>query len=731
MLAYALTIFTGAFLLFQVQPLIGKFVLPWFGGTPAVWTTCLLFFQLLLLGGYAYAHWLTRWLKPRSQAFLHGVLLLAALAALPIIPADRWKPRSGSDPTWRILLLLAASVGLPYFVLSTTGPLMQSWLGRTHPGRSPYRLYALSNAASLLALLSYPFLIEPNLTRRAQAGVWSAGLACFALACGYCAWRLSKAPNAPTSAEPVALETPPTFGQKFLWVSLPACATVLLLATTNKLCQDMAVVPFLWVLPLTLYLLSFVLCFDHQRWYDRPLFSVLLPPALAGVCWALFRGVELALIRQICIYSAGLFVGCMVCHGELCRLKPSPRYLTGFYLLLAAGGAMGGMFVAVIAPLVFNSYLEFHIGLWGCAALLLWVCLRERSFAIAASIGAGGLCVTVATAIIYRSAFLEKWWWWFGAQALLVISFVAGNLRGSRRWTWRAWGYGLVALASLGWILIQQVRSGEEGAILRVRNFHGTLTVLERDTDTPDRHHFTLMNGRIQHGMQLTDPEYSFVPTTYYVETSGIGLALRHFPRQSERRIGLVGLGTGTLATYGRSGDVLRIYEINPQVRRLAESRFTYLKQCPAKVEIVMGDARLSMEAEQPQWYDVLALDAFSSDAIPVHLLTKEAVEVYLRHLKPDGVLAVHVSNRYLRLEPVVAGLAEHFKLKSAVITDNSPEKWWGNASTWVLLTYNTEFLELEAIRKATDAADVDSTNSTRHVPLWTDDHTSLLGILK
>jgi len=730
MLAYALTIFTGAFLLFQVQPLIGKFILPWFGGTPAVWTTCLLFFQVVLLGGYAYAHWLTRWRKPRSQAFIHGVLLLAALAALPIIPADHWKPLAGSDPTWRILALLAGSIGLPYFVLSATGPLMQSWLERTHPGRSPYRLFALSNAASLLALLSYPLVMETCFARKAQAGIWSAGLAFFALACGYCAWRLSKAPDEPPLNRTTEPEPPPVLGQKILWVSLPACATVLLLATTNKLCQDVAVIPFLWILPLALYLFSFILCFDHPRWYVRPLFSFLLPPALAAICWAMFRGVDLELPRQIGIYLAGLFAGCMVCHGELYRLKPHPRHLTSFYLMLAAGGALGGVLVVLVAPLVFNSYFEFHLGVWACAVLLLWICLREKSFAIAAGIGAGGLCVTVSSAYVYRTAFLEKWWWWVGAGVLLIASFTPWTLGGFRRWTWRAWGYCLVAVLGLGWVLIAQMRDTREDAVLLMRNFYGALTVLERDKDDPEKHHFLLQHGRITHGLQATAPELSFTPTTYYVKSSGIGLALRHFPRQNGRRIGLVGLGTGTLTAYGRKGDVLRIYEINPQIRHLAESRFTYLAQCPAKVEIVMGDARLSMEAEPPQQYDVLALDAFSSDAIPVHLLTEEAGEIYLRHLKPDGILAVHVSNRYLDLEPVVANLARHFNLKSAVIADDSEEEWWSYKSTRMLLTRNAKFLALDPIRKAAEV-EGSSTNSIRRVSLWTDDHASLLEILK
>ncbi len=772
MAAYALSIFTGAFLLFQVQPLIGKYVLPWFGGTPAVWTTCLLFFQVLLLGGYAYAHALTRWLKPRTQAAVHGAVLLAALAALPIIPANHWKPPPGSDPVWRILVLLAASVGLPYFVLSSTGPLMQAWLSRTHPGRSPYRLYALSNAASLVALVSYPFLVETHFTRKVQAMAWSAGLILFALASGYCAWRFSVTcittesdgdPNDASGADPPAPEPPkPTPGQKVLWVLLPACATVLLLATTNKLCQDVAVVPFLWVLPLALYLLAFAVCFDHPRWYLRPLFSFLLAVSFAAICWALYQGVDLAFPRavarvldkyswlrglnlrlghEIAIYCAALFVGCVVCLGELYRLRPHPRYLTSYYLLLATGGALGGVFVALLAPLLFNTYIEFNLGVWACAALLLWVCVRDRSFGLAAGLGLGGLCVTIASAFIHRSElrdkvmlgdhyFGQKWWWWCAAGLLFMLAFTPTSLRGARRWTWRAWGYGLVAVVGLGLVLYDQASRKPGGAILFARNFYGVLTVLEHNEDDPERHYFTLQNGRITHGIQATDPKLSFTPVSYYTETSGVGLALRNFPRQSNRRIGVVGLGTGTMAAYGRKGDVVRFYDINPRVRHLAQSRFTYLKQCPAKVEIVMGDARLSMEAEPPENYDVLVLDAFSSDAIPVHLLTKEAGEIYLRHLKPDGVLAVHISNRYLDLEPVVLNLAAALKLKSAVISDDSEPEWWSYTTTWVLLTRNAELLALPPIRDVTSAEE-DAAKAPKHPALWTDDYASLFPILK
>ncbi|MCX7008217.1 MAG: ferrichrome ABC transporter permease, partial [Kiritimatiellaeota bacterium] len=383
MFAYALTIFVGAFLLFQIQPLIGKYILPWFGGGPGIWTTCMLFFQVLLLGGYAYAHFLSRLFKPRTQAIVHFVLLGVAVALLPIIPADAWKPHSGDAPVLHILALLAACLGLPYFLLSATSPLMQQWFSRTHPGASPYRLYALSNVGSLLALLSYPFYFETHFTRQTQAALWGWGFATFVVCCGLCVWlQWRKTDSAVRAIEAQELASPetaqrPALRSRVLWLLLPACASVLLLATTNKICQDVAVMPFLWIVPLGLYLLSFVICFDSPRWYVRPPFLVALLASGYGICWAMAQGIELALWKQVGIYSGALFVCCMVCHGELYRLKPAPRHLTSFYLMIAVGGALGGLFVAVAAPLLFSDFYELHLGLVLCWALFAFVLASE------------------------------------------------------------------------------------------------------------------------------------------------------------------------------------------------------------------------------------------------------------------------------------------------------------------------------------------------------------------
>ncbi len=762
--AYALTIFTGAFLLFEVQPLIGKYILPWFGGGPGVWTTCMLFFQVLLLGGYSYAHFASRWLKPRPQVVVHLVLVVAALVLLPITPDGSWKPRGGQNPTLQILELLTASLGLPYFILASTGPMLQQWFSLTHAGASPYRLYALSNAGSLLALVSYPFYFETHFTRRTQAALWAWGLAVYAIACASCGLKFWKAARAegrgrrseiggrradlrpPTSdfRLPTSDRRPqPSTLDRFLWLLLPGCASVLLLSTTNKLCQDVAVIPFLWVLPLALYLLSFIICFDSPRWYARFPFTLALIAAIGAICWILFQGTSASLYQQLAVYTCGLFVCCMVCHGELYRLRPDPRYLTGFYLMIAGGGALGGAFVAVIAPMIFTDYYELHWGLLFCAATLTFVCAQEqkpislnqwRWLACALSLIAfAGLDWSLARLaahykMIGKGSIVGLRIGLWASFFLLAGSWIARKqFRAFRHWRFAACVWLTLGVVALGAVLWREARRLGGGTVYTARNFYGVLKVFEYRRHQPMEHHFLLQHGRITHGLQFVEAAEAVWPTTYYGAESGIGLAVHTLPA-ADRRIGLVGLGTGTMSAYGQAGDYLRIYEINPQVKQLATSQFTYLAHCPAKVEIALGDARLSMEREPPQHFDLLVLDAFSSDAIPVHLLTKEAFALYERHLSTNGIIAVHISNHYLDLEPVVVNLARDFNYRLASISfDETEDQWWLYSSTWVLLTRNEEIINAPAIRAASSKV---NTNSVK-VPLWTDDFASLFQILK
>jgi SAM-dependent methyltransferase len=791
MLPFALSIFTGAFLLFQVQPLIGKYILPWFGGGPGVWTTCLLFFQTLLLGGYAYAHFTSTRLTPKRQAMVHLALLALALLLLPITPADTWKPDGLGDPTWHILMLLLATIGLPYFVLSSTGPLMQQWFSVTNPGVSPYRLYALSNVGSLLALLSYPVFFEVKFSRYTQSMFWSAGLVFFALACGYCAWRVWRysAPVSPAVPAaplplPVGVEvsgpaspaisldrvdsrdipiagtgagedlpvtpsaeatTPTSAVDKMLWFALPAIASILLLATTNKLSQEVAVIPFLWVLPLSLYLLTFIISFDHARWYHRGVFSALLVLAIAVVFQVLPAGTDVPMKLQIVVYSAAMFVACMVCHGELYRLKPPPRRLTSYFLSIAAGGALGGFLVAIVAPAIFNDYRELEIGYWLLTYGLGVLCFRHRSREMAMAVAVGALMIVFV--LPWMGSYFDgspglaaELMDFLRSNALIILAgigvviasfFHLRTLSVMPGFHARMAGFVMILCVLVGAVVVVQWPGGGSVPVLSAtRNFYGTLKVYDYNADDEEDRYHLLLHGATTHGLQFVQPERSVMPTTYYGENSGVGLALDNMP-DGPRRIGIVGLGTGSLLVYGRADDYMRIYEINPAVHDLARRQFTYLENTPAKVDIVMGDARLMMEREiaqqNLQQFDLLALDAFSSDAIPVHLLTKEAFELYLRHLKPDGIIAVHVSNRYLRLRPVVERVAEHLQLSVAVIYDDYEPEWWLYATTWILVTRNQAFLEQPAIADIAEEPD----ESARPGPFWTDDYASLYSIMK
>jgi spermidine synthase len=714
MFVFGLAIFTGAFLLFMVQPLIARFILPWFGGGPAVWTVCMLFFQLVLLGGYAYAHLIIRHLPPRRQVFLHLSLLGLALLLLPITPGEFWKPVDGTAPTWRIMLLLTACIGLPYLVLSATGPLMQAWFHRVNPETSPYRLYALSNVGSLLALLGYPFFVEPHLSRLTQANWWSLGLGVFAVMAVFCGMRVIKN-AAQESAAPVAasegLEAGENVdaessakGNPWFWFALPACGTTLLLAVTNTICGDIAVIPFLWVLPLSLYLLSFIISFDSPRWYWRPFWIPALVLMLLAVFWLtwganvvfpatkLFRPLiwlhqlasGLSMFKAIIIYMLALFVCCMVCHGEVYRLRPPSSRLTGFYLMISAGGAFGGLFVAVIAPILFKGYYELHAGFFALAVLMFAVLLRDPQ------------------SLLYRGRPI----WATALATLLLIGFGVG--------------------------LFFDTRFVERDAVDMTRNFYGTLKVMEYDKNS-DSHQILLMHGSTTHGVQYPSGARRTEPCSYYTKSSGIGRVMSGLNHQPNRRVGVVGLGIGTMTAFGRKGDYYRLYEINSEVIRLAKNRFFYLHDARTQYEIIDGDARLSLEREPSQQFDLLVLDAFSSDAIPVHLLTREAFEIYRRHMKTNGVIAVHISNKYLDLEPVVMKTAQHFGFHTAILHDNGDqseyeEDWTddGYYTDWVMLGMNKEFLDWPSVVQGLGSPG----KYPEGIKMWTDDKSDLFRVI-
>jgi SAM-dependent methyltransferase len=671
MILYALTILTSAFLLFLVQPLIAKQILPWFGGSAAVWTTCLVFFQVLLLAGYAYSDWTTRRLAARTQVVLHFVLLAASLASLPIIAGAGWKPAGDDDPTWRILGLLAVTIGLPYFLLSTTGPLVQAWFARTFPAGTVYRLFALSNFGSLLALVSYPFAFEPWFTTAAQSWGWSAAYAAFAALCAASAWYSLRGGAAAAARNDVAnpdAGPAPGPGDFAAWLLLSGMGALMLLAVTNHITHDIASVPFLWILPLTLYLVTFILCFEGRGWYQRRLFIVPLAAVVCAMAWALHEERGIMEIKEaVPLNLVGLFVMCMFFHGELAARKPAPRYLTSFYLMVALGGALGGIAVGLLAVKLFNTYYEFGVGL-------------------------------VATLLI--AAYLTRLM--HSAVPMLTLAAVGFT------------GYHVYAYIDY---LARDTR-------VMTRNFYGTLRV--KDIGAEGEHDAVrrLVHGVIMHGEQYRAAGRRNEPTTYYGATSGIGRTLKAL-EGSALRVGVVGLGTGTLALFGRPGDIYRFYEINPQVVTVAEREFTFLADSAAKIEHVLGDARLSMEREAPQDYDVLVVDAFSSDSIPVHLITREALEVYLRHLKPGGVIAFHVTNRFLDLPPVVSRIAAERGLHVALIADDAEESNLARTD-WVLVTRDRALLERPEIAKFTSGIE-----DIKGLGVWTDDFNNLLRILK
>ncbi|MFN9210810.1 MAG: spermidine synthase [Betaproteobacteria bacterium] len=690
MFLFAATIVLSAFLLFLVQPIVAKQILAWFGGTSAVWTTCMVFFQVVLLAGYAYAHGTTRWLTPRTQSRVHIALLLASLAFLPIIPSAALKPAPGADAAGAILLLLAATIGLPYFLLSSTGPLLQKWVAHRLPEKTVYRLFALSNAGSLAGLLAFPFAIEPFADSRTQSWAWSGAYALFVFACAASAWMAQRAAaDAAGDAVPL-VGTPraaadtgpaPTAADYLLWLALAALGSVLLLAATSHITQNIASAPFLWVVPLALYLLTFIVVFEGRGgrgWYDTRWGTLLAVGAAALMASGLTaNNAVLDISLAVPLYALGMFATCLFCHGELAARKPSPAYLTQFYLTLSAGGAAGGLFVALAAPHLFNAYYELPLALVAVCALAVWLAWRNRAL-----------------------------------HGPTVVSLALTSL---------------VALGVTGYLAWDYAKFLRSNAIVMERNFYGTLRVKEGGIGEAQLRR--LLHGVILHGEQYMQGARRTEPGSYYSPTSGIGVAVLAKQQRGPVRVGVVGLGTGTLAAYGRAGDTIRYYELDPDVLALARSHFGYLNETPATMEYALGDARLSLERElvagQPGRFDVLAIDAFSSDSIPVHLITREAIALHMQHLAPDGILAIHISNRFLDLKPVLANIAqaEGLVVRNLADVPNDPA---ASSTDWVLIARDPKvFAEGDL------AARTEPLEPKPEFSLWTDQFNNLLDVLK
>lgn len=672
MIRFAVTVVLSAFLLFLVQPLVGKVVLPWFGGAPAVWTTCLLFFQLVLLGGYAWSHLVVRRLQGEWQRRAHLALLVTAVAALvlttwlwgtPLVPASSLRPSGSESPTLHLLLLLSLSVGLPYFALSSTGPLLQAWVSQKVPAVTAMRLYAASNVGSLVGLLAFPVLFEPLWPLRTLAWAWAAGFVLFAALCGSLAWKAPIIPRDPANESRLSAATVAR------WITLAALPSALLLAMTNHLTQDVAPIPFLWVLPLVLYLASFVVTFDSDRWYRRAWALPMLCGFGLFVAGLLLYPTEPSALVALVGYLGFLAVGCIAAHGELVKQRPAGEHLTAFYLAVSVGGALGGLLVAIVAPRVLKDFYELPLA---AGALVLWVAMEvvrgERPTKL-------------------RLALLS-------VSVLLVVLF--------------------------GW----SIKSRGLDVLETRRDFFGVLRVEK------DPRGLALMHGRVLHGSQFADPAKKRLATTYFSPNSGIGRLFR--ARTNPTHVGIIGLGVGTLAAYVRPLDTFRFYEISPNVVSIAEGsggHFTYLTDAPTRPEVVLGDARTSLERELRDGsdapFDLFIVDAFSGDSVPTHLLTKQAFAIYLSRMTPNGVLALHVSNRYLRLIPVVARLAREFGLHSLVVDVDRGEDW-ALSSLWVLLSKDPHGIALEV-----PAEDASTLTPALEGPLWTDEFTSLWGLVE
>jgi SAM-dependent methyltransferase len=654
-LLYALTISCSSALLFLVQPMIAKVILPRFGGSAGVWVTCMLFFQTVLLLGYLYAYGVARYLRPAAQSVVHLAILLLSLTAMPLRPSPAW---SGAHPVPEILWILIASVGAPYFVVSTTSPLLQSWYAAAHGGKAPYRLFALSNAVCLLGLLAYPFVIEPLFSLAHQLRWWSAGYLVLAALAALAAVLHRKTIAAMEPSEAAAAAPRP-----WLWIALTFCASTLWLAVANHLSLEVAAIPFLWVLPLSLYLLSFVLCFESSGWYRPALYRWLMPAAWLSVCWMLARPGAIGGLRwQITIFAAALFITCMFCHGELARTKPPGRRgLVHFYLMVAVGGALGAVFVGLIAPTVFSTFLELQIGIT--------------------------LSVLLALPLLYGYTSMKQ------------------LLR-------------LVLVGTLAFVFATRFASLNSSVVVRIRNFYGTLMV--SDSGSGETAVRTLYNGHTIHGCEFLDPRRSREATTFYGPASGVGLLLAS-QSAAGRRVGIIGLGTGALAVYSRTGDSFRFYEINPAVIRVAREYFRFIRDSAAQVDIMASDGRLALEHETDHSFDIIVLDAFSDDAIPVHLLTREAFAVYERHLRPGGVVALHITNRYLDLRPLVEEQAAALG-KQIVVVHNQTDPSRGTLSAdWAIIGDPGKLPPAFALYAAAPPM------PERHVRLWTDDYSNLM----
>ncbi len=723
MLLFATTLFLSSLLMFALEPIVAKTVLPILGGTPMVWNTCVLFFQILLLGGYAYAHGVTTWMGARRSSVAYGIVLLLPFLILPFALGPDAQPPADGNPIGWLLLVLAKSIGLPFFALAATAPLLQRWFANTdHPSaKDPYFLYAASNLGSLLALVMYPALIEPALRLRTQNRFWAVGYgvfvlaACLAVAAGW--KRKARDTGAPArkvdhSDEPVAAA--PTWERRATWTALAFIPSSLMLAVTTYFSTDIAPVPLFWIAPLALYLLTFIVAFSARSASPRSISDRLMPLLILPLVVLMIAGAGISLWIAIPLHLAAFTMAALVCHGRLAADRPAPVHLTEFYFWLAFGGMLGGMFNTLAAPVLFNRVIEYP--------LVLVLALAARSgrrpgtatswsvndFAIPAAVGAlsAGFIVWLQPGPDSTRLFVAG----LGLPAFVAFTQKRAPMRFA---------------ASVATMLVAGlITAAAQGQALYVsRTFFGVYRV----TADPANQIHTLYHGTTLHGMQFVDPAKQGEPLAYFSRPGPVGQYLAGLPDIAARReIAVVGLGVGTLASYRTAGQNWTFYEIDPEVERIArtDAYFTYLRMCGDGCRVVLGDARLSLARAPEHGYGLLILDAFSSDAVPVHLMTSEAVEMYLSRLAPGGVLALHITNRHLTLAPVLARLALNHGLTARWQRHIATEPG-GFSSEWMVMA-----------RSAADLGSIASDPRWKtpaippSTPLWTDDFSNILSVL-
>lgn len=668
---FLIVIFLAAFLLFQVQPLIAKQILPYFGGGSSVWTTCMLFFQGTLLLGYGYSHVISRYLPLKKQLICHAVLLIFSLLLLPI-GYQAMAAEVSQSPLRDILVILLVSVGVPYFTLSATAPLVQQWFALVNPGKSPYFLYSWSNAASLLALLSFPFVIEPVLTSSTQNVTWSLVYACFVAVFLSMLWHISRSERMKQAVEKETRSTTIQVPNYLYWFGYSALGVIFLVATTNAITQNVAPIPFLWILPLCLYLLSFIICFHHEKWYVRWYWLSFLALCSAIAIFLYFIGAQFDFITQLVLFSCVLFTACMVCHGELAKAKPEASQLTPFYLTMSIGGFAGSVFIALVAPIIWTQFLEFPL-----AFILLFLLIALHQF--------------------------NKQ----GMKKLSVISFIIAGLT-----------TGLFVTLNSAY---------QQSDVYQERNFFGVLSV--KEVEIQGHMERRLIDGTTSHGTQYVEKSKQHIPLSYFRAGTGGALAIQTAQQSGEINAGFIGLGAGALAAYGQEGDRFTFYELNPSVINAANNYFSFLSGSKAKVEIVEGDARLSLTALANSDFeplDLLVLDAFSGDSIPQHLITVEAIKLYKTLVKEQGILAFHISNSHLDLLPLMVGLSNELGFK--LLYFRTKADYEGQHDTdWVWMTNNEAVINSAKLKLTQTPFNVSKSNQV----VWTDDFSHLLSLLK